>query len=214
MKKTLLLFLVLCCAVSAPCLSLAEAQAQTEAYSPVLDMYIAGLSGDEAVQELDEFNISCLLCPMYDEAPDPLQTIGCAFLDLDGDAVPELLIGGTEALGERFLFDVWTLENDAPVLALRGWERNRMYLRSDESGITFYNEGSNSAFESIFRLGRLVEGSMEWTYTLLCITDEETVWTLNDAPVGEDEANRLLQQWQEGVFDPELTPLAALLQLS
>ena len=76
MKKTLLLFLSLCLAVTAPCLSLAEAQTQTEAYSPVLDMYMAGLSEDEAVQALDDFNISCWLCPMYDDAADYVFGVG------------------------------------------------------------------------------------------------------------------------------------------
>ena len=182
-----------------------------EAFDPVLDMVIAGLSGDETVQESDEFNISMLQCALTD-GKDPMKSVGLEYMDLDGDAVPELILGQRENEWEdRFLFDIWALSDGKPVLAARGWERNRLYLTYDFMSGTYslYNEGSNSAFESLWKTGAIEDGKAVWTHTLIYNSETETVWTLDGDPLPEAEAEALQEEWREGLMDPELFHLSA-----
>ena len=188
-----------------------DAREALSAYDPVLDMVIAGLSGDEAIQESDDFNISMLQCALT-AGTDPMKSVGLEYMDLDGDSVPELILGQTENEWEdRFLFDIWALSDGEPVLAARGWERNRLYLTYDFMSGTYslYNEGSNSAFESLWRTGAIADGKADWTHTLVYNGETETVWTLDGDPIPEEEAEALQEEWREGLMDPELFYLSA-----
>ena len=190
-----------------------DAQSAFSAFDPVLDMVIAGLSGDESVQESDDFNISMLQCALTD-GKDPVKSVGLEYMDLDGNGVPELILGQTENEWEdRFLFDIWALRDGKPVLAARGWERNRLYLTYDFQSETYslYNEGSNSAFESLWRTGAIRGGEAVWEHTLVYNSEDgkKETWTLDGKIIAEEEAEALTEQWKEGLMDPELFFLSA-----
>ena len=119
-------------------LSMAEATDGEALYAPILEAYTEGLLGNEALWEDDTLNFSVRQATYY-TGLDPLETVGFLCRDLDGDGQEELLIGESGMMSaEGYLFDVWTLRDGVPCLALRGWERNRMYLMQTESGSGFY----------------------------------------------------------------------------
>lgn len=207
---------LMCLMLTAACLTaLAEENDPADAYEPVIKMYLAGLQGDEAVLESDEFNLACWMCSAYAEK-DPLDAVGYGYADLDGDGQMELYIAETSGAGllDGCVFDVWTLKADAPVLALRGWERNRMYFaRMDGDGegpVLFYNEGSDSAFDSYFSLGRLENGSVAWDQAIEYHEEEISPWTLNGEAIAENQAEALIEKWSEGAYLPPVAPFRSL----
>lgn len=181
------------------------------AYDSILDMVIDGLSGNEEIQETNDFNASMVQCALS-AGTDPMKSVGMEYLDLDGDGTPELILGQTENEWEdRFLFDIWALQGRKPVLVARGWERNRLYLTYDFVSETYglYNEGSNSAFESIWRTGTIRNGKVIWEHTLIFNSESAEIWTLDGNPIPEDRGESLSEQWKQNLMDPELFFLSA-----
>ena len=71
-------------------------------------------------------------------------TLGCCLKDMDGNGVPELLIGatGAEYYDETLIYDMFTLEGDTPVRVLASSDRVRYYLCEDD---LILHEGSGGA---------------------------------------------------------------------
>ena len=187
-----------------------------EDYRSVLDLYAAGLAGDEAALEGDGFNFSAYVNCQYDEL-DPFQAIGFCLLDLDGDGSLELIIADRteDQFLEGIVFDIWTLKDGQSALLTRGWERNRLYLtRLEDSGaFGFYREGSDSAFYSIWEQGVFRAGEavtvhlLEYSEDMDAPEGTEGVWTLDQRPMDPDTVDAVIRDWQAPVFRPELVPL-------
>lgn len=71
-----------------------------------------------------------------------LRTVGSVIKDLNGDAVPELLIGNCNS---NEIYALYTLVEETPVLCFEGYARNRYYLLEDGS---IYNLSSGGAMYS------------------------------------------------------------------
>lgn len=193
----------------------APAESAEKMYAPILDLYVRGLSGDEAVIESDDFNFSAWQCFITADV-DPLASVGYAMLDLDGDGEVELLIADCTdgELADGIVFDIWSLWQDEPVLILRGWERYRLYLTAESAqAYGFYREGSSSAFDSVYEKGfflpqepAVTSHELAFTYT----ESEKEIWKLDTVPVDGGAAQALIAQWQETVFRPEYTPFSSL----
>ena len=77
-----------------------------------------------------------------------LDTIGYAVKDVNGDGVPELLVGFDSDEGEaNTVMAMYTAVDNAPKFVFEGWSRNTYHLLSD--GMVF-NQGSGGAMYSIF----------------------------------------------------------------
>ncbi len=185
-------------------LSMAEATDGEALYAPILEAYTEGLLGNEALWEDDTLNFSVRQATYY-TGLDPLETVGFLCRDLDGDGQEELLIGESGMMSaEGYLFDVWTLRDGVPCLALRGWERNRIYLMQTESGYGFYNEGANGASESIYARGQWENGNVVFPQKLVVNSEKETVWTLNGQTIRSSQVQEMCSAWQEAVIYPPL----------
>ena len=203
--SALLVILGLCAAAAG------EDQGALSAYDPVLDRIAAGLMGDEAVQQAEDFNIS-MLQNAVTAGLDPMRAVGLLYEDLDGDGAPELILGQTESeFPDRFLYAIWTLADGKPSLAAEGWERNRLYLTYDFSAGRYglYSEGSDSAFQSQWRTGEFRGGRAVWRHTLQYDSEAGEAWTLDGAAIEEEEALSLSEEWRESLVDPELFYLTA-----
>jgi len=90
---------------------------------------------------------------LEDEA---LSQIGYVLKDINGDNIPELLVGAFDkeeyAYTNNELYAVYTLKNGDPVFVLDGRSRSSYSLKDD--GSLFY-QGSNGAAYSIFGLYRI-----------------------------------------------------------
>ena len=91
-----------------------------EDYTPVLDSYFSFLNGTEPSQ------------------------LGFWLHDMDGNGIPELLIGatGAEYYDESLIYDMFTLEEGIPVRILASSARIRYYLCEDD---LILHEGSGGA---------------------------------------------------------------------
>ncbi len=130
-------------------------------YAEILDLYYESgwlLQTDrDAWNELQSSDDSpyselvyAMTCPYwaFDHHEDFLSRIGYGVRDLNGDGISELLLGwiGNEIwnMEEGYVFAIYTLKDQEPVLAFGGGERNRGMIAEDG---TLVNEGSSGATE-------------------------------------------------------------------
>lgn len=97
-------------------------------------------------------------------ANDYYQTPGWLLRDLDGDGIPELLLGADWGDGHGVIFNIYRLDGAKAVRVVDGWNRSRWYLCTDGS---LANEGSSSAFESSYSYYRYTSGELQHLETLL-----------------------------------------------
>lgn len=87
---------------------------------------------------------------------DALSKIGYLLKDINGDKIPELLIGSTEENEWDYtaneLYAVYSLRDSKPVFVLEGRSRNAYALMEDDR---IYNGGSNGAIYRIFGVYKL-----------------------------------------------------------
>lgn len=95
---------------------------------------------------------------------DYYQTPGWLLRDLDGDGIPELLLGANWDEGHTVIFNIYRYGGTRAVRVVNGWNRNRWYLCTDGS---LANEGSSSAFESSYSYYRYTSGELQHLETLL-----------------------------------------------
>lgn len=99
---------------------------------------------------------------------DYYQTPGWLLRNLDGDGIPELLLGADWGDGHSVIFNIYRLDGAKAVRVVDGWNRSRWYLCTDGS---LANEGSSSAFESSYSYYRYTSGELQHLETLLYLDD-------------------------------------------
>ena len=119
----------------------------------ICDLRLAGTHGTET-----DFSSDLLT------ANDYYQTPGWLLRDLDGDGIPELLLGANWDEGHTVIFNIYRSGGTRAVRVVNGWNRNRWYLCTDGS---LANEGSSSAFESSYSYYRYTSGELQHLETLL-----------------------------------------------
>ena len=128
-----------------------------EVLANICDLRFAGTQGIET-----EFSSDLLT------ANDYYQTPGWLLRDLDGDGIPELLLGANWDAGHAVIFNIYRYGGARAVRVVNGWNRNRWYLCTDGS---LANEGSSSAFESSYSYYRYTSGELQHLETLLYLDD-------------------------------------------
>ena len=119
---------------------------------------ISGLRRSGASEAQTDFSHDLL------SANDYYQTPGWLLRDLDGDEIPELLLGADWGDGHSVIFNIYRLDGAKAVRVVDGWNRSRWYLCTDGS---LANEGSSSAFESSYSYYRYTSGELQHLETLL-----------------------------------------------
>lgn len=120
------------------------AEAQT-ALQAVIDDY-RSLADDSAKLSKDDLAsrhpyVNSMAIPNYlmDWANNGFSNVCYAFSDLNGDNVPELIIGCKDAQANTQAFDIWSYANNAPVRVAYSWERSIMRVCA---GGYLYERGS------------------------------------------------------------------------
>ena len=147
-------------------------------YKEQMDLMYQALSSEWSVNQYFDNDISSLISNHYEGSP--LDNVGYALEDLDGDGKEELLISAVskEASG-GMLYDVYTAPDGEVVHVLSGHERNRFYLQWLEEGTYMIaNEASNSAFNSAWYYYSMIEGQLELMQGVVfnAAENEENPW--------------------------------------
>ena len=97
---------------------------------------------------------------------DYYQTPGWLLRDLDGDGIPELLLGADWGDGHTVIFNIYRLDGAKAVRVVDGWSRSRWYLCTDGS---LAHEGSDGASEGTFSYYRYENGALRHLETLISL---------------------------------------------
>ena len=135
-----------------------------QAYAVVIGEYYTALEQRWNGAELMEDGLNYMAADCYGDAP--LENLGYAIADIDGDGVPELLIGSIhgDEFYDKMIFSLYTLdENGVNKLVIDGTERNRYYYAGENRFANLGSSASNDSFETTVKLE---EGEMiDMTYT-------------------------------------------------
>ena len=97
---------------------------------------------------------------------DYYQTPGWLLRNLDGDGIPELLLGADWGDGHSVIFNIYRLDGAKAVRVVDGWNRSRWYLCTDGS---LAHEGSDGASEGTFSYYRYENGALRHLETLISL---------------------------------------------
>lgn len=135
-----------------------------QAYAVVIGEYYTALEQRWNGADLMEDGLNYMAADCYGD--EPLENLGYAIVDLDGDGIQELLIGPIKAdeFFDKMIFSLYTLdENGVNKLVFDGTERNRYYYAGKNR---FANLGSSAFNDSFETTVKLEEGEMiDMTYT-------------------------------------------------
>lgn len=132
-------------------------------------------------------------------ANDYYQTPGWLLRDLDGDGIPELLLGADWGDGHSVIFNIYRLDGAKAVRVVDGWNRSRWYLCTDGS---LAHEGSDGASEGTYSYYRYENGALRHLETVISLdgwlysdTTDHYVGGKGFRPVSEDEANAVREKY-------------------
>ena len=130
---------------------------------------------------------------------DYYQTPGWLLRDLDGDGIPELLLGADWGDGHSVIFNIYQLDGAKAVRVVDGWSRSRWYLCTDGS---LAHEGSDGASEGTYSYYRYENGALRHLETVISLdgwlysdTTDHYVGGKGFRPVSEDEANAVREKY-------------------
>lgn len=135
-----------------------------ESYAVVIGAYYTAFAEQWDSAELMDAGLNYLAAECYGD--NPLENLGYAMTDLDGDGTEELLIGmrGEDEFYEKLILDLYTLdEAGVHTLVFDSSERNRYYYAGENR---FANLGAGAFNESFETTVKLEDGEMiDMTYT-------------------------------------------------
>ena len=130
---------------------------------------------------------------------DYYQTPGWLLRDLDGDGIPELLLGADWGDGHTVIFNIYCLDGAKAVRVVDGWSGSRWYLCTDGS---LAHEGSDGASEGTYSYYRYENGALRHLETLISLdgwlysdTTDHYVGGKGFRSVSEDEANAVREKY-------------------
>ena len=130
---------------------------------------------------------------------DYYQTPGWLLRDLDGDGIPELLLGADWGDGHTVIFNIYCLDGAKAVRVVDGWSRSRWYLCTDGS---LAHKGSDGASEGTYSYYRYENGALRHLETVISLdgwlysdTTDHYVGGKGFRPVSEDEANAVREKY-------------------
>ena len=174
-------------------------------YAQQIMRYYTAISNQWDESTYFDHEMSALAAYYYEG--NPLDNVGFAFMDLDGDNVRELLIGAIKnAERDPLVFEIWTLKNGEPVMLAQSGSHNRYYMQyaqKDGRWSVAYAAENGAANHAFYHL-QLAEGEFKVTQGVIfdAIANENNPWfmaydldwnTSNDMPIDEETAMAVIE---------------------
>ena len=174
-------------------------------YEQQIKRYHTAISQQWDMDAYWDQEMSPMVVHYYDGTP--LDNVGFTLMNLDGDGIPELIIGAI--LGsdrDPLVFEIWTVHNGDPVMLAQSGSHNRYYLQySEEEDLwsVAYEAENGAANHAVYYL-QLVEGEFRVIQGIIfdAFASENDPWFMaydldwdvsNDIPVDEETATSIMQ---------------------
>lgn len=137
------------------------ALSQDDIYATVLDGYYADIVSEFTIDDFFPMTLGTFEMKIGGSGENALGNLGYALKDVNEDGTNELLImkvsnpGETPVYGKNILA-MYTIVNDEACFLTGGWERNRIFLLSDNR---IFNEGSSGADDSSYDIYKLIDNT-------------------------------------------------------
>lgn len=173
-------------------------------YSRQIARYYTAISQQWDEGAYWDHEMSALAAYYYEGTP--LENIGFAFMDLDGNGIQELLIGAILASDrDPLVFEIWTVRNGEPAILAQSGSHNRYYLQyAQEDGLwsVAYEAENGAANHAVYYL-QLVDGEFQVIQGIVfdAIANEQDPWFMaydldwdvsNDTPIDADTADAVM----------------------
>ena len=174
------------------------------AYAQQIGRYFTAVAQKWDEKTCLENSVSALATGYYEG--NPLDNVGFAYIDLDGNGVQELIIGAIEnAVQNPLVFEIWTLKDDEPVMLVQSDNANRYYLQyaeDDELWSIAYEAERSATNYGVYCL-QLFDGELEVSQGVIydAGADAKNPWFMvydldwnvsSDDSVDEDLANAII----------------------
>lgn len=185
-----------------------EPEEEAPLYGEVLDAYYNALLEGWTPEQYMEAGMNYLPGLVADA-----DKVGYYLEDLDGNGTIELLIG---AVGEPYIYVMYTMIEGSPVTVIRASERNTYRLISD-GGI--FNRGSNGAASTGYLFYTFENGTLSFEDALMfdAAADSENPWfyatdedwdVSNDLPYGTGDAEAHVQSVEDSIVSIPYMPFS------
>lgn len=176
----------------------------SEVYPQQIKRYYTAISEKWEEDAYFENEMSPLPTSYYEG--NPLDNMGFSFLDLDGDGIWELVIGAIQNSEQNpLVFEIWTLQDDKPVMVAQSGSRNRYYLQyaqEDDLWSVAYEAENGAANHALYSL-QLLNGELKVVQGVIfdAVANEAAPWFMtydldwdisNDTPIDEETATAVL----------------------
>ena len=173
-------------------------------YPQQIDRYYTAISQQWDENAYFDHEMSPLAASYYEG--NPLDNVGFAVMDLDGDGIWELIIGAIQnAEQEPLVFEIWILKNDEPVMLAQSSACDRYYLQHSEEDDLWsvaYEAEKGDANRAVYYL-QMLDGKFEVTQGIVfdAVANAQAPWFMsydldwdvsNDMPIDEDTANAVM----------------------
>lgn len=173
-----------------------------EAYQKIIDCYVEGLEAHWKQQDYEDHGL-CYLAG-YEESID---NVGFCLMDLNGDTIPELMVGLVQErdVNSEF-YDLFTFSDGKASLIVSSGERSRYYLCDDSERIG--NSGSSGSALSSYSWGKLGEKDFEIIETVFYdgFYDAENPWFYsNKDAIFEDHSTPISEENALDIINSHVT---------
>ena len=195
-----------------------EGNVITAVYSRQIERYYTAISQQWDEGTYWDHEMSSLAACYYEGTP--LENVGFAFMDLDGNGIQELLIGAIlEADRDPLVFEIWTVRNSEPVMLAQSGSHNRYYLQYSEEDALWsvaYEAENGAANHAVYYL-QLIDGEFQVIQGVIfdAFANETAPWFMaydldwdisNDTPIDEDTATAVMAAERNSYVPQEYFP--------
>ena len=184
-----------------------------DAFTPLIRDYYRAFSEGWNEPRINEKGLNFILI-MESTPYDPLNALGFARHDINGDGVDELIIGNTA--DDRTVYSIYAQKDGQVFSVFDGWFRNVGFICADGTVVVQGSGGAAITYRSYYSFdgsalkvfGSVIHEGNASPNSPWFISSDDDKDIMNDSPASEAQALGLIQQYESQYLSFELAPLA------